>query len=282
MPLQRIIHYIYSRCLVNKSKNFTHLATGDYHLLASIMAKEKRNIGQLVFNEIWKFKHTTSKRMSIPYPCLISRILEQHNIWYIMQDQKPVKPIKFSEIHLHRMKIEYHLSPRKGLTDSKRKKKTPSGPSQAHQDEAQSSAPQHSSSVPSFTQNSVQHLLQAEFKRMSEEFSANFQREIRSYTTHLLRMSNEYFSGKTLESEFWKLATSVNSRISALENKVISLEAFIRGGQFSGSSSSSALNMVTEPPLVEPSSDPTLTPSGPVPSSIQHPLWVMTKRGRSF
>ena len=84
----------------DKSGNYTHFASIDYINMARIMKKEKRNIGEMIYDEMWRFVHSGSKRMTVPYPSLVSFILKSLKMWYIFD--KVVEPTQFGETHLKR------------------------------------------------------------------------------------------------------------------------------------------------------------------------------------
>ena len=77
----RVLWYVYSRSLVQKGQSFTHFVRRDFERFASLIAMEQRDLGKWIMEEMITFLSTAKVRLraTIPYPSLISRILEMNN-----------------------------------------------------------------------------------------------------------------------------------------------------------------------------------------------------------
>ena len=107
-PAYRALWYIYSRNLVQKSKNYTYFNSTDYGLFASLINKVPFNIGHWVYQEMKRFRFELGSSAPIPYPNLVSLLLYTNKIWYLdTTNEPPVKPQMFSQIHLNYMNITF-------------------------------------------------------------------------------------------------------------------------------------------------------------------------------
>ena len=80
--LHRVIQYIYSRIMTHKGGNFSEFTLLDNPWLPRLLLKEPINPGQLISMELlrWVDGKNQKENASLPFPQLISFLLEQFNI----------------------------------------------------------------------------------------------------------------------------------------------------------------------------------------------------------
>ncbi|KAK4284928.1 hypothetical protein QN277_001694 [Acacia crassicarpa] len=212
----RVIWFIYSRNMVQKGNNFTHFTSRDYNLFASIISQEPQNVGKWVLDEMNNFRFNSKMTSTIPFPNLVSFILFAHKVWYLIDEEKPMKPLMFGKDHVHRMQISFTES--SGQSKTKAAKKKTSSPKA---DEAQSSqvagSPTTSGHSPSFFGASLQSYMQDILKKAVDTVLRSNASILRSNKSIL--EANEFFLTR-MEAANDKLVTTLEDTRKTLVSHI--------------------------------------------------------------
>ena len=101
----RILHYLYSKNFVNKGKHYTTMSTEDKQILCCLIKKKPFHMGKRIIDTMLKAAFPRKKNSELPYPSLVSLILQKHKIWYLQDGEAPIWSLEFADGALHRMQI---------------------------------------------------------------------------------------------------------------------------------------------------------------------------------
>ena len=236
MPIiQRILFYIYTRSIVNKSKNFTHFAHKDYYMMASLLSGHQRNVGEMIFEEMRRFRFSSTLNTYIPLPQIVSLILRYNKIWYLEKDEK-VRIPRFGMTQLHRMGISLPLRTGRELSSSS-------------PDEAQSSAPQTPSFIGASIQNYVGELITKAVHGLRTEIIEQNQEIKHQFEQLVLKMEQQV--KKLVDDTNHNFGIIIETQ-AAHSRRMDELEALIRGTSDIPGPSTSTIPTSTSPPEEHP------------------------------
>ena len=140
---------------MNKSNNFSHFIDRDYGLMASLVSKEERNLGALIFSKIKRYRYSGTNTTPMPYPQLISLILRANKIWYLELNEPIERLLIVRRNQIEKLGIDLPL---RHLLVTTPKKKKASDSKATKMDDTQSSV-LATSNAPSFLSSTIQMYL---------------------------------------------------------------------------------------------------------------------------
>ena len=85
----RVLWYLYTRNFVEKGGNYSSFSSKDKINFMRLVKGHLIHVGSLILENMLRTAKAQNKATALPFPSLMSHILDIHQVWYLEPNEAP-------------------------------------------------------------------------------------------------------------------------------------------------------------------------------------------------